>query len=101
MTKNRWTRKEVRLAKDALIEMKGNKTQAAAIVSQLTGRTHAAVMVRMCEITKTYPSLRKKSIAKKEAKMMKVNTPEKTVEPTIQSLKGTIEFHKDHIRIYF
>lgn len=100
MTKNRWTRKEVRLAKEALIEMKGNKTKAAAIVSQLTGRTHAAVMVRMCEITKTYPALKKKNILRREAKMVNV-MPQQNNEPTVQSLKGTIEFHKDHVRIYF
>lgn len=97
MTKVRWTRKEVRLAKDALIQMKGNKTQAAAIVSELTGRTHGAVMVKLCQITDTYPSLRKKSIARKEAKLeQKKQVPNSNVK-----VASRVEMHGDHIRIYF
>jgi hypothetical protein len=99
MTKVRWTRKEVRLAKDALMEMKGNKTKAAAIVSELTGRTHSAVMVKMCQITDTYPSLSKKSIARKEARLEKKK--KNVVANNTVKVANRVEMHSDHIRIYF
>ena len=98
MTKIRWSRKEVRLAKEALLNTEGNKTQAAAIVSELTGRTRAACMVRLCKITDTYPALKKKNIRRRQAKMEQ--TPAIVNEGPLAKTTNKVEFYKDHIRIY-
>lgn len=93
----RWTRDEVRLAKDTLMLTSGHKTKAAKILSEATGRTHAAIMYRLCRITNMYPTLRKKSIKKRMLKqtMMVSNHAPSIVKP------ASIQFHNDHIRIYF
>ena len=101
MTKIRWSRKEVRLAKDALLSTNGNKTEAAAIVSELTGRTKAACMVRLCKITDTYPALKKRNILRRKSKMDSVVVVEEKKEQPLAKSTSKVEFHKDHIRIYF
>lgn len=97
MTRVRWSRSEVKLAKETLLSTKGNKTEAAEILSDTLDRTRAAVMTKLCQITDTYPSLRKKSIARKEARLEK----SKEVPSSNVKVANRVEMHADHIRIYF
>jgi ribosomal protein S8E len=94
----RWTRNEVRLAKDTLMAKEGNKTEAAAVLSKSTGRTEAACMMRLCKITDTYPAYKKRNILRKKAK---VNTVVDKKQDFVLGTSAKVELYKDHIRIYF
>jgi hypothetical protein len=65
ITRNRWTTKEVNLAKQTLKLMNGNQTKAARILSEKIGRPVASIQVKLCTLAKKHPSLRKKNIAKR------------------------------------
>ena len=65
ITRNRWTTKEVNLAKQTLKLMNGNQTKAAMILSEKIGRPVASIQVKLCTLAKKHPSLRKKNIAKR------------------------------------
>jgi hypothetical protein len=68
ITRNRWTTKEVNLAKQTLKLMNGNQTKAARILSEKIGRPVASIQVKLCTLAKKHPSLRKKNIAKRMTK---------------------------------
>lgn len=90
----RWTRDEVRLAKDTLIQTNGHKTQAADIITKATGRSHAAVMFRLCRLTKTYPMLKKKSIKKRLLREVVSDSPKLVIN-------GRVEVYKGYMKIIF
>jgi hypothetical protein len=64
-TRNRWTNKEVRLAKETLKITNGNQKRAAIILSTQLDRSLVSIQVRLCSLAKQHPSLRKKNIAKR------------------------------------
>lgn len=68
ITRNRWTTKEVNLAKQTLKLMNGNQTKAAMILSEKIGRPVSSIQVKLCTLAKKHPSLRKKNIAKRMTK---------------------------------
>lgn len=68
ITRNRWTTKEVTLAKQTLKLMSGNQTKAAMILSEKLGRPVGSIQVKLCTLAKKHPSLRKKNIAKRMTK---------------------------------
>jgi hypothetical protein len=80
ITRNRWTTKEVNLAKQTLKLMNGNQTKAAAILSDKLGRSVASIQVKLCTLAKKHPSLRKKNIAKRVATPKSVTKEVKGVE---------------------
>ena len=110
ITRNRWTTKEVTLAKQTLKLMSGNQTKAARILSEKLDRPVASIQVKLCLLAKKHPSLRKKTV---NVKKTVVKTP--VVETNIKDQDGiavpqgfTFDIkpnravmYSDHVRLYF
>jgi hypothetical protein len=77
ITRNRWTNKEINLAKETLKLTYGNQKRAATILSTQLDRSLSSIQVRLCSLAKKHPSLRKKNI---ERRAMKNNTVSTTVD---------------------
>jgi hypothetical protein len=80
ITRNRWTTKEVNLAKQTLKLMNGNQKKASVLLSEKLDRSSASILVKLCTLAKKHPSLRKKNIAKRIAAPKSVIKEVKGVE---------------------
>jgi hypothetical protein len=80
ITRNRWTNKEVKLAKETLKLTNGNQKRAATILSTQLDRSLMSIQVRLCSLAKKHPSLRKANIAKKALKTTSAPTIETKTE---------------------
>ena len=80
ITRNRWTNKEVTMAKQTLKLMNGNQTKAARILCEKLDRPVASIQVKLSLLAKKHPSLRKKNIAKRMATSTPVTKQVKNVE---------------------
>ena len=93
IVRNRWTRKENMLAKEALKKANGNQSKAVKLVQGVINRTPASIQVRMSFLAKKHPSLRKSKFKQKTAKTM---VPQKDT-----TLITRIEWATDHVKLYF
>ena len=80
VTRNRWTNKEVKLAKETLKLTNGNQKRAATILSTQLDRSLMSIQVRLCSLAKKHPSLRKKNIIKRAMKAAVTETPTSNVK---------------------
>lgn len=80
ITRNRWTNKEVKLAKETLKLTNGNQKRAAIILSTQLDRSLISIQVRLCTLAKKHPSLRKANIAKRIVRANKAVTTDKVVK---------------------
>jgi hypothetical protein len=91
-TRNRWTNKEVKLAKETLKLTNGNQKRAAIILSSQLDRSLMSIQVRLCSLAKQHPSLRKKNIIKRA---MKAAIATETPTTEVRKVKSvTIEGNK-------
>ncbi len=66
VVRNRWTNKEIALAKETLKLTNGNQKRAAIILSNQLDRSLASIQVRLCFLAKKHPSLRKANIIRRK-----------------------------------
>ena len=66
VVRNRWTSKEIKIAKEALKLTNGNQKKAAIILANQLDRSLASIQVRLCNLAKKHPSLRKANIIKRK-----------------------------------
>lgn len=93
VVRNRWTNKEINLAKEALKLTNGNQKKAAIILTNQLDRSLASIQVRLCTLAKKHPSLRKANIIRKK----KVQTDETS---SIRKVKNVI-FKDNTLTIIF
>lgn len=93
VVRNRWTNKEINLAKEALKLTNGNQKKAAIILTNQLDRSLASIQVRLCTLAKKHPSLRKANIIKKK----KVQTDEAS---SVRKIKNVI-FKDNTLTIIF
>ena len=93
ITRARWTRKEDNLAKETLKMTKGNQKNAAILLSERLDRSVSSIQVRLCTLAKKHPSLRKKNIERKMARIqaqpvvMEETPVEESIVRTVKSLQ--------------
>lgn len=93
IVRNRWTRKENMLAKEALKKANGNQREAMKLVQGVINRTPASIQVRMSFLAKKHPSLRK---SKFKQKSVKTAAPQRDT-----TVITRIEWGTDHVKLYF
>lgn len=104
----RWSKLEIRRAKKALKEHKGNQKEAALAVYQELERPLPSTIRTMWKLAQKHPSLRRKAFRGESGKIvtMKRTPVEKqedvppSINPASIQILKRIEVHADHIRIY-